>query len=191
MTVRNLVLPMCLMSFLTVACEEKKASEVEATPGTAASAEANKAAVEAAPVAAVPVAAPVVKEPVLPGPQEVCQGLVEAAKAKDDSKFLATSTPATATAFGAEGVREHVLTTLAAATCGEAKITGDSATLSLGGTEPAQEATFSKAVDGWKFDGAAFVAKYPVKVAKEKLNQAKKATVKAGHKAAAHVKKHH
>ena len=190
MTVRNLVLPICLVSFLTVACEEKKASDAEATPGTAASAEAAKPAPVAAPVAAVPPTMPV-KEPALPGPQEVCQGLIEAARAKDDSKILATSTPATATAFGADGVRDHVIETLAAASCGEAKITGDSATLSLGGTAPAQEASFSKAVDGWKFDGAAFVAKYPVKMAKDKLDKGKKAAAKAGHKAAAHGKKHH
>ena len=188
MTVRNLVLPMCLLSFMTVACEEKKAQEPEAMPGAAASAEAAKPVPAAAPVAVMP---PAPKEAALPGPQEVCQGLVEAAKAKDDSKILATSPPATATAFGAEGVREHVIGTLAAATCGEAKLAGESATTSLGGSEPVQEATFTKAVDGWKFDGAAFVAKYPVKVAKEKLDKGKKGAVKAGHKAAAHMKKHH
>jgi hypothetical protein len=185
MTVRKLVLPMFLVSFMTVACEEKKASEAEATSGTPAAVDASKpAAAPTEPVAAVPV----VKEAVLPGPQEVCNSLVEAAKSKDDSKILAGSTPATATAFSADTAKEQIISILAGATCGAATVEGDSATIALGTAEPIKEATFSKAADGWKFDGAAFLAKYPVAVVKEK---AKKAAAKVQHKAAAHSKKHH
>jgi len=192
MTVHKFVLPMFVLSLMTVACEEKKAADAEATSGTPAAAEAAPAvpASEAAAQAADAngVAAPAVQEAVLPGPQEVCVALTEAAKAKDESKILAASTPATATAFAAEGAKDHIVAILAGATCGTFTIDGDSATVALGTSEPIKQATFSKAADGWKFDGAAFLAKYPVAVVKEK---AKKAAAKVQHKASGHGKKHH
>jgi hypothetical protein len=50
---------------------------------------------------------------------------------------------------------------LAPVTCGTAKVEGDSATVPLTGGDTVQEAVFTKAADGWKFDGAAFLTKYP------------------------------
>ena len=198
MTVHKFVLPMFVLSLMTVACEEKKAGDAEATSGTPVAAEAAKAAPASEPAAADAAAAAqatdanglpaAAKEAALPGPQEVCIALTEAAKAKDDSKILAASTPATATAFAAEGAKDHIVAILAGATCGTFTIDGDSATVALGTAEPIKQATFSKAADGWKFDGAAFLAKYPVAVVKEK---AKKAAAKVQHKAAGHAKKHH
>lgn len=198
MTARKAVWPMFVLSFVTVAaCEEKNAAPeqpaaaaaaaaaAEAKPGTEAAAAAGAAKAVEAGAAAAPAA---VKEVVLPSPQDVCNQLIEAAKAKDEAKLLVLSTPATQTAFAAEGVKDHVIATLAAASCGVAKVDGDNAVVPLGATEPAQEATFSKAADGWKFDGAAFVAKYPVKVVKEKV---KKAAAKAHQKVKGHDKKHH
>jgi hypothetical protein len=194
MSVHKFVLPMFVLSLMTVACEEKKAGDAEATSGTPVAAEAAKAAPASEPAAAAATpaadanAVAAAKEAALPGPQEVCVALTEAAKAKDDSKILAASTPATATAFAAEGAKDHIVAILAGATCGTFTIDGDSATVALGTAEPIKQATFSKAADGWKFDGAAFLAKYPVAVAKEK---AKKAAAKVQHKAAGHAKKHH
>lgn len=198
MTVHKFVLPMFVLSLMTVACEEKKAADAEAATIAPGAAEAAKsvapsevAAANAAPAAAAAVAesAAVAKEAALPGPQDVCKALTEAAKAKDDSKILAASTPATATAFGSEGAKEQIITILAGATCGAPTIDSDtSASVALGTAEPIKSATFTKAADGWKFDGAAFLAKYPVAVAKEK---AKKAAGKLQHKAGAHSKKHH
>lgn len=197
MTVHKVVLPMFLLSFLTVACEDKKASDTETTPAAPAAGEASKTAsndsaaippTASAPAAATAEAAQAVKEAVLPGPQDICSAIVEAAKAKDDSKILAASTPATATAFAADGVKDSIMGVLSTATCGTPVIDGDNATVTLGTVEPIKQATFSKAADGWKFDGAAFAAKYPVAVAKEKI---KKAAAKVQHKASAHGKKHH
>lgn len=185
MTATKFVWPMFLLIFSTAACEEKTAAPeaTEAKPAeTAPVAEAPKA--EAAPV----VAAPAAKEAALPGPADVCTTLCEAAKAKDDSKFLSLSTPATQTVLAADGAKEHILKTLGAATCGAVKLEGESASINLQGTTPAQEATFTKTADGWRFDGAAFLAKYPIKVIKEK---GKKAAAKAHQKAAAHQKHHH
>lgn len=202
MTVHKFVVPMFVLSLTTAACEEKKAGDAGATPTTPA-AEAIKSIPpsEAAAAAAAPAAAAanatekgaaeaiaVAKEAALPGPQDVCKALTEAAKAKDDSKILAASTPATATAFASEGAKDQIISILAGATCGTATVDGDSATVALGTVEPIKQATFSKAADGWKFDGAAFLAKYPVAVVKDKV---KKAAAKVQHKAAAHGKKHH
>lgn len=193
MTARKAVWPMFVLSFVFVAaCEEKNAAPEQAAAAAAAAAAEAKPGTEAAAAAGaakgVEAAAPApVKEVVLPSPQDVCNQLIEAAKAKDEAKVLVLSTPATQTAFAAEGVKDHVMGTLAAASCGVAKVDGDNAVVPLGATEPAQEATFSKAADGWKFDGAAFVAKYPVKVVKEK---AKKAAAKVQHKVKGHDKKH-
>lgn len=200
MTVHKFVLPMFVLSLMTVACEEKKA-EGE-TPAAAVAAEAAKAAApsETVAAAAAPAAAAAVnaaekgaadvagKDVAVPGPQDVCKALTEAAKAKDDSKILAASTPATATAFASEGAKDHIIAILAGATCGTATVDGDSATVALGTAEPIKQAGFSKAADGWKFDGAAFLVKYPVAVIKDK---AKKAAAHVQHKAAAHGKKHH
>lgn len=197
MTARKAVWPVVVLSFVSIAaCEEKTAAPEQTAPVAVVPAADAKAAEGAAgaPKAAEGAeagaagAVPVVKEVALPSPQDVCNQLVEAAKGKDEAKVLVLSTPATQTAFAAEGAKDHVLGTLAAASCGVAKVDGDSAVVPLGNTEPAQEATFSKAADGWKFDGAAFLAKYPVKVVKEK---AKKAAAKVQHKLKAHDKKHH
>ena len=196
MSAHKFVWPLFLLGFVTAACEEKSAPP-EATPAEApkaaevAPAEAPKAPEASATPAGAP-SAPVAaaKEAAIVGPQEVCGALIEAAKSKDEARILALSTPATATAFNAEGAKDHILTTLAGASCTSAKIEGDAATVTLGGTKPAQEASFSKSVDGWKFDGAAFLAKYPAKVIKEKSKKAA-ATVKGHANKAAASKKHH
>lgn len=186
MTAHKFVLPLFLLGFVTAACEEKQAPAP--TPEAAADAKAPEAAAAAAeptkggePVVAAAKDVPVV------GPQEVCGAIIDAAHNKDDGKIVSLSTPATATAFNAEGAKDHVIKTFAAAACGAPKIEGDSATIALANTTPPQEATFSKSADGWRFDGAAFLAKYPVKAVKE---AAKKAVGKAQKKGKEIKKKH-
>jgi hypothetical protein len=150
MKVRKLVWPWFLLCVLLAACEEKTEGGAE-----------GEAAAPAAEGAAKPEAAPAPKEPPIPGPQDVCTTMLGALKAKDEAKVLSLSTPATAAALGAEGAKEHFWTALGPVTCGTAKIEGDNAMVPLTGGEAVQEAVFTKASDGWKFDGAQFLTKYP------------------------------
>jgi hypothetical protein len=167
MQVRNLVWPLFVVCFLVTGCEEKnEAPEAEAAPAEGANKEAAgkegaaKPAESPQPVAAAPVPA-AAKEPPVPGPQDVCTALTGAIKAKEEPKVLASSTPATATALAAEGAKEHLMAALAPVACGMAKVDGETASVPLTGGEAPYEATFVKAADGWKFDGVAFLAKYP------------------------------
>lgn len=184
MTAHKFVWPLFLLGFVTAACEEKPAP---ATVAPEASADAKAAPAAEAPKAGEPAAAAVAKEIPVVGPQEVCGAIIDAARIKDDGKIVSLSTPATATAFNADGAKDHVFKTFATAACQPAKIEGDAATVVLGNTTPPQEATFTKTADGWRFDGAAFLAKYPVKVAKEAM---KKGAAKVQKKVEKTKKKH-
>lgn len=188
MKVRKLV-PLFVVCFLSVACEEKnEGGEAEAAAAPAAEGaakDAGKAAdANTQPAAAAPAPVPVAaKEPPAPGPQDICVALTGAVKTKDEAKVLASSTPATATALAVEGAKEHLMAALAPVACDVAKVDGETATVPLTGGAAPYEATFVKAADGWKFDGAAFLAKYPpaAKAAKGKKGAA--AHEKAGKKA--------
>jgi hypothetical protein len=189
MKVRKLV-PLFVVCFLSVACEEKnEGGEAETAPaaeGANKEAAAKAADTNAQPAAAAPAPVPVAaKEPPAPGPQDICVALAGAAKTKDEAKVLASSSAATATALAAEGAKEHLMAALAPVTCGVAKVDGETAVVPLTGGEVPYEATFAKAADGWKFDGVAFLAKYPpakaAKAAKGKKGAA--AHEKAGKKA--------
>lgn len=163
MKVRKLV-PVFVVCFLSVACEEKnEGGEAEAAPiaeGAGKNA-AVKTADTPAPSAAAAPAPVAAKEPPAPGPQDICTALVGAVKAKDEAKVMASSTAATASALVAEGAKEHLMAALVPVACGTAKIDGEMAVVPLSGGEAPMEAAFVKGGDGWKFDGAAFLAKYP------------------------------
>ena len=153
MKVRKLVWPMFLFCVVLTACEEKTEGEGEKE---AIPAEGVKPA-EAPP----PAPPPPPKEPAMPPPAEVCTSLINAIKAKDEAKVLSLSAPTTPGALGSEGAKEHLMTTLAAANCGAAKVEGDNATVAVTAEEVNQDLPFVKAADGWKFDGAAYLSKYP------------------------------
>lgn len=178
MKVSKVVWPLCVVGFFAVACEDKNeaaAPAADAAPAAAAAEDANKKVADAA---AVPVVAPVAKEPAIPGVDEVCKGLVEAAKGKDEAKVLAVSTANTVQAVGVEAAKEHLFTILGESSCGVVKSTGDESIVTLSAGEASYDAQFIKSAEGWKFDGAAFLAKYPP-VAKKAAG--KKAAGKAKH----------
>lgn len=186
MKVRKLV-PLFVVCFLSVACEEKnEGGEAEAAPAAegAAKEAAAKAGDAAQPSAAAPAPVPVAaKEPPAPSPQDICVALTGAVKAKDETKVLASSTPATATALAVEGAKEHLMAALAPTACGVGKVDGESAIVALSGGEVPYEASFVKAADGWKFDGVAFLAKYPLAAKAAKGKKGAAAHEKASKKA--------
>ncbi len=145
-------------------CEEKAAPEQPA-------AEAPKPAAEAEKPAAEPEKAAEAEKPAEPGPADACGKLVEAAKAHEAEKFNAMVEGADALT-ATPGVHAAVLTTIGSGTCGEAKVEegGEKATVALqmGEGKEAKELPFVKTAEGWKLDGAAYLAKNPVEVAKAK-----------------------
>ena len=113
--------------------------------------------------------------------------MVNALKGKDEAKLAALSTPATQGALGAEGAKDHLTDSLSNGTCGAAKVEGDNATVAVTAGEAAQDVPFVRSSDGWKFDGAAYLAKYPVP---EKAGKGKKGHGK-DHGKGGKGKKHH
>lgn len=159
MKVRKLVGPVVMLCLALAACEDK--SETEEAPAPA----------ETKP--AEPAPPPKPAEPPSPSPQEVCGALTNAAKAKDEAKLTALVSKSSTEALAAEGAKEHLLGALGTALCGAAKVDGDNATVPLTGGETPQDATFVKQPDGWKFDAATYLSKYPAPE-KEKPGKGKK-----------------
>lgn len=138
-----------------VACEEKEELPVEEEAPVAAPAPSNPAAPPAAaPAAPAPAA-------MVPGPVQVCSGLVDAAKAKDAARFASTSTPTSSAVLADAKLIEQLYAHLSTATCSEAKVAGEGALVTAATTDGARELPFAKAAEGWKFDAAAYIAKYP------------------------------
>jgi glucose/arabinose dehydrogenase len=138
--------------------------------------EATDQPADAAKPAEQPAAEPAKPEPT---PQEACTQLAAAAKAADEAKVTSMLAPGGAEALAAEGAKEAVMATWAQATCGEAKVEGDKATVSITAGTETKEATFVKAEGAWKFDLAAYLAKYPVDMGKGKKGKKAKKGAKA------------
>lgn len=117
-------------------------------------------------------------------PDEVCGQFTAAVKAADQDKIAALLAPGGAEALAGEGVKDAVTRTFGNATCGEAKIDGDKATVMITvppaedakpakkakkkakDAKPAEptsmEVPFMKGADGWKVDLGSYLAAHPV-----------------------------
>lgn len=107
-------------------------------------------------------------------PVQACTTLIGAATAKEDSTFLANSTEATAQAIGDPATKDMVYGLLGTnATCGEATVDGDKATVAVTTGKEKRDIPFVKIGDAWKFDAAEYMNKYPP--VPEKAKKGKKA----------------
>jgi hypothetical protein len=114
-------------------------------------------------------------------PQQACAALIEAAKAKDDAKFLANATDVTAQAIADAAAKEMIYGTMANATCGEGVVEGEKATVPVTAGADKRDVPFVKIGDSWKFDSAEYMNKYPPAPAKgKKAKKAKNAKLKKG-----------
>lgn len=111
-------------------------------------------------------------------PQQACNALIDASKAKDDAKFLANSTDVTAQAMTDAATKDMMFGMLAEATCAEGVVEGEKAIVPVTAKEDKREVPFVKIGDMWKFDSAEYMNKYPPQPAKGK--KAKKAKGKKG-----------
>ena len=121
-----------------------------------------------------PVAAPA------PNAVEICKGIVEAAKAKDEAKIVAVATDGAADVLNGEGVKDHVYALLADAACGEETKSEDGSKVMVAVTKGDEkvELPFTKVGDTLKFDAAAFVERNPAVVKKGKALQLDLAVLK-------------
>ncbi len=114
-------------------------------------------------------------------PQQACNNLIEAAKAKDDAKFLANATDVTAQAMADAASKEMMFGMMATATCGEGVVEGEKATVPVTAGADKRDVPFVKIGDAWKFDAAEYMNKYPPAPAKgKKAKKAKGAKGKKG-----------
>ena len=149
-----------------LACEEQTPAPEEGAGGQPAVGQ------PATPTEGQPAAAPA------PSAVEICKGIVEAAKAKDEAKIVAVSVAGAGDALAGEGVREHMFALLTDAVCGEEKKSEDGAKVEVALTkgEEKMELPFTKVGDTLKADIALFVEKHPAK--KEDGKKGKKEKVK-------------
>lgn len=165
-----------LAMFGLVACDMLGGGGDTATPtAPAAGADTAPAADTAAPAGGDAEAAPAKPEQT---PAMACADLVAAAKAKDDAKFLANSSDVTAQAMADAATKDMLYKLLGDATCGDATVEGEKATVPVTAGADKRDVPFVKIGDAWKFDSAEYMNKYPP--APEKGKKAKKA--KAGKK---------
>ncbi len=114
-------------------------------------------------------------------PQQACNALIEASKAKEDAKFLANATDVTAQAMSDAATKEMMFGMLAEATCGEGVVEGEKAIVPVTAKEDKRDVPFVKIGDAWKFDSAEYMNKYPPAPAKgKKAKKAKGAKGKKG-----------
>jgi hypothetical protein len=115
---------------------------------------------------------------VAPSAVEICKGIVDAAKAKDEAKIVSVATDGAAEALAGEGVKDHMFALLTDAACGEETKSPDGAKAMVAMTkgEAKMDMPFTKAGDAVKFDVAAFIEKNPIK--KEEGKKGKKEKVK-------------
>ena len=113
-------------------------------------------------------------------PQQACNALIEAAKAKDDAKFLANATDVTAQAVSDAATKDMMFGMLATATCGEGVVEGEKAIVPVTAGTDKRDVPFVKIGDTWKFDSAEYMNKYPPAPAKGKKAKKLKTKVKKG-----------
>ena len=124
-------------------------------------------------------AAPAAEEK--PGPADVCQKIVEAAKANDEAGMVAHCTDDAAEAMAGDGVKEAMFEKLGGAECGEATVNEDgSATVKAKAGEEERDIPFAKVEENWKLNVAQYIEKYPVE--KKEVAKAKKGKKKKGKK---------
>jgi hypothetical protein len=160
-----------------LACEEQAATPEEGAGQQAAG----------QPAAGQPGAPTEPPAAVAPNAVEICKGIVEAAKAKDEAKIVSVATDGAAEALAGEGVKDHVFALLTDAACGEETKSEDGAKAMVGLTkgDAKMDLPFTKAGDTLKFDVASFVEKNPIKKEegkKGKKEKAKKEKAKKGKK---------
>jgi hypothetical protein len=115
------------------------------------------------------------------GPAGVCTSLIAAIKAKNVDDVVAASVEGAAEMITADSIG-GMAAALGSATCGAENVDGDAATVTATAGEETREIPFKKVGDDWKFDAAAYAAKYPAaaaeggkkKAAKKKAAPAKK-----------------
>ncbi len=176
MKLRTLAL-VFVLPCLGLACQEQAAAPEDqpapaAQPAAAGTPEGQPAAQPAA-------------QPVLTG-VDICKGIVEAAKAKDDAKVTAMATDGAADVLAGEGVKDHVYALLGEAACGEETKSEDGTKVAVALTkgEEKLELPLVKAGEALKVDVAAFVEKNPIKKdGKGKKEKGKKDKAKKGKKA--------
>lgn len=146
---------------------------------------------EAEPVAEEkPIAEKPAEPPPPPKPESTavtaCNALVEAAKAKDEAKFMANATEGADALLGAK--KETVMTMLGNATCAaestpvEGKPDAAMVAVTTAGDQK-RDVPFLKVGDEWKFDAQSYVEKYPMiqeKAKKGKKGKGAKRAKKAG-----------
>ena len=164
---------------LGVACEESGEGE-EAAGGAAAPAEGAMPAEGAAPAeGAKPEGGE--GEKAAAGPGDACDKLLEAIGAKNVEGVVAM------TGEGADKITAdsigHIQSTLASASCGDANVEGDKAIVPVTAGEETREIVFAKAGDAWKFDAAAYMAKYGGNGKEKGKGKEKKEKAKKGKKA--------
>ena len=167
------------LPLFALACEEQAAVPEEGAQPAAGQPAAGQpgAPTEGQPAVAAPTAG------------EICKGIVEAAKAKDEAKIVSVATDGAAEALAGEGVKDHVFALLTDAACGEETKSEDGAKAMVALTkgEAKMDLPFTKAGDALKFDVAAFIEKNPIKKeegkGKGKKEKAKKEKAKKGKKA--------
>lgn len=162
-----------------VACDKMGGGGDTAAPSTAPAV----APVDAAAAGDADVAAPGDAEPAKPEqtPQMACTALIDAAKTKDDAKFLANSTDVTAQAVSNAATKDLMFGMMAGATCGEGVVEGEKATVPVTAGADKRDVPFVKIGDAWKFDSAEYMNKYPPAPAKgKKAKKAKGAKLKKG-----------
>lgn len=147
--------------FGLAACDKPADKPAEPTPVAPADAAPTEAA-KPADADAAPTPTEEEKAKPEPTPVEACVTLIGAATAKDDTTFLANSTEATAQAIGDPATKDMVYGLLGTnATCGEAAIDGDKATVDVMSGKEKRDIPFVKIGDAWKFDSAEYMNKYP------------------------------
>ncbi|MEM6533427.1 MAG: hypothetical protein AAF654_12445 [Myxococcota bacterium] len=95
-------------------------------------------------------------------PVQACEALVEAAKAGDAEAFVEHSTETAVEAMAkSEEAAKSVMSTIGQAVCGEATVTGESATVSVAVGDTTRDLPFALSAAAWKFDAAGYIDKYP------------------------------
>ena len=155
-----------------VGCEDEASEGEDAAGGAAGEAAAGE---EAAPAGEE--AAPAGEEAAA-GPADTCERLIDAIGAKNVEQVVAMSGDG-ADKITADSI-EGISATLAEASCGDAAVEGDKATVPVTAGEQTREIMFVKSGEDWKFDVGAYMAKYPPpgngkgKAKKEKAGKTKK-----------------
>ena len=108
-------------------------------------------------------------------PVVTCEALGSAAQEGDAETFSANATDAAVEAMSQdEEIAKSVMGTMGEATCGEANVEDDVATVSAAIGDTTRDIPFAMVEGEWKFDGAAYMEKYPMDEAGKKGKKGKK-----------------